>query len=232
VGRRPVRVRLFLIAAVRFYEEGLRDVLRRDERFDVVGTAPDVRRALVAMQGAPPPDIALLDVTAPGGCEGALLLRATRPEVRVVALGLHEDPDGVIDWARAGAAGFVGVDASLEELATTLVGVARGEAPCSPRVSAALLRDVSARAGAGRRGPRRAAAATLTAREREIAWLLNDGLSNKEIAGRLHIELGTVKNHVHNLLGKLGVAGRGQAAAALRDDAGVDRRVQAGPPGI
>jgi DNA-binding NarL/FixJ family response regulator len=231
-----VPVRVFVIAAVRVYEEGLKQALAADSRFDVRGSASSATGALMAMREvAPPPDLVLLDCAAPEGRDGARLLRAALPSVRLVALGLSEQPADVVAWVEAGALGLVSTDASLDELSDTLLGVARGEAPCSPRVAAALLRRVSAVAdGAPAAVPREAAPApaALTAREREIAWLLNHGLSNKEIAGQLQIELGTVKNHVHNLLRKLGVSRRSEAAALLRRDAGIATEARSTGPRI
>ena len=90
----------------------------------------------------------------------------------------------------------------------------RGEAACSPRVAAALLRRVADRGARARRLD--GEFAPLTSRERQIVALIDEGLSNKEIAARLCIELSTVKNHVHNLLEKLGARGRGEAAARVR----------------
>jgi len=109
----------------------------------------------------------------------------------------------------------------MDDLVNTIHSVARGELLCSPRIAATLFRALHAQ---GSRPDGDRLALTLTAREREIAPLIDRGLSNKEIAAQLRIEVATVKNHVHNLLEKLQVASRGEAAARLR--AGV------GAPGI
>src|SRR5439155_827652 len=104
-------------------------------------------------------------------------------------------------------------EASIDDLVTVIESVARGEAICSPRVAAGLLRRVAAlAAGHGGDLPR----AQLTNREREIVRLIDNGLSNKEIARALGIEVATVKNHVHNILEKLQVHRRGEAAARVR----------------
>jgi DNA-binding NarL/FixJ family response regulator len=233
-----VSVRVFVIAAVRVYEQGLRQALAADPRFDVRGTGASATEGLMAIREVtPPPDIVLLDCAVPEGRDGARLLRAALPSVRLVALGLREEPEDVVAWVEAGASGLVSSDASLDELSNTLLGVARGEAPCSPRVAAALLRRVCAAAHESGEPPRNGrspatAPVDLTAREREIVWLLNHGLSNKEIAGQLQIELGTVKNHVHNLLRKLGVSRRAEAAALLRRDAGIAAKAHSPAPRI
>jgi DNA-binding NarL/FixJ family response regulator len=100
----------------------------------------------------------------------------------------------------------------MDDLTATITSVSRDELLCSPRVAAALLRRVGALANGVRRPH---ATDGLTSRECEILGLIKEGLSNKEIAVRLHIEVATVKNHVHNLLEKLQVASRAEAASRL-----------------
>jgi two-component system nitrate/nitrite response regulator NarL len=197
---------------VRFYEQGLAHVLARD--FDVVGTASSLRDGLQRMRDLlPPPSVALLDLGHPDGLAAAQAMRDRLPAVRRVALGIREVEPDVIAWAEAGVDGFVSRDASLDDLMATVAAVAAGETLCSPKVAATLLRRVATLAG--ERHPA-AAHPPLTAREHEIVGLIDQGLSNKEIATRLRIELPTVKNHVHNLLEKLQVHRRGEAAAVVR----------------
>jgi DNA-binding NarL/FixJ family response regulator len=121
----------------------------------------------------------------------------------------------ILACAEAGASGYVPHDASLEELLTVVQAVAQGELLCSPRMAASLFRRLAALASAGT-GRDHQVVGTLTDREREITLLLERQLSNKDIARTLHIEVATVKNHVHNILHKLGVATRTEAAARLR----------------
>jgi DNA-binding NarL/FixJ family response regulator len=108
--------------------------------------------------------------------------------------------------------GYVPRDASADELVRTVRSVARGELPCSPRIAAMLFREL-ATMDAAVPAP---ALASLTYREREVVALVDRGLSNKEIAAELGIELPTVKNHVHRVLEKLDVRGRSAAAARMR----------------
>jgi DNA-binding NarL/FixJ family response regulator len=150
-------------------------------------------------------------------------MRGVIPGLKVIALGIDELESEVIRWAEAGIDGLVSRQASLEDLMATVDSVAQGETLCSPRMTAALLRHVGVLAR--ERGSSRATS-PLTAREREIAGLIDEGLSNKEIAQRLCIELATVKNHVHNLLEKLGVRRRGEAAAAWRRTGSRTREIQ------
>jgi two-component system nitrate/nitrite response regulator NarL len=210
------QIRVFVVAEVRLYEQGLAQVLDRDERYEVAGSASslvDVMTRLPLLD--PPPDVALVDIGGPAGPAAVMAMRERVPGLRVIALGISELESDVIRWAEAGIDGLVSRQASLDDLMATVDSVARGETLCSPRMTAALLRYVGTLARE-RQSPR--TTSSLTAREREIAGLIDQGLSNKEIAQRLCIELATVKNHVHNLLEKLGVRRRGEAAAACRGD--------------
>jgi two-component system, NarL family, nitrate/nitrite response regulator NarL len=211
-------IRLIIISAIRLYGEGLARILDSERDFDVCATAADARAAVRAVEQAEPPiDVALLDLGLSDGVAGARLLRSCRPPPRVIALGVREVDDDVIGWAEAGASGFVSRQASLEELMTTVISVGRGESSCSPRMVAALLRRVADVAHVRTYHSDPDPTASLTAREREIVVLIEEGLSNKEIATRLQIELPTVKNHVHHVLDKLAVSRRAEAAALVRE---------------
>jgi two-component system, NarL family, nitrate/nitrite response regulator NarL len=204
-----VRQSVFLIVRVAAWGELLSDRMEREAAFEVVGLADDAEAGIAQVERLdPPPDIVLVDA----GLEMARAPRARHGSARLVAVGLEKNPKQVLSWALAGATALVARTASLEELLTTLTGVARGESPCSPEVSGALLRGVGTAERAIRNGtpPTR-----LTDREWEVARLVEDGLTNKEIATRLQIEPGTVKAHVHNVIHKLGVSRRVQVGAAL-----------------
>jgi DNA-binding NarL/FixJ family response regulator len=138
-------------------------------------------------------------------------IRRLSPRTRIVAIAIGEDTD-VLPYAEAGVCGFVSPDASLNDLIRVIHDAMKGEMRCSPRVAGSLVRRLWSLA------PAKAAAsahATLTSREREIAALIGKGLSNKDIAVRLHIEVATVKNHVHHVLEKLQVRSRSQALTRL-----------------
>jgi DNA-binding NarL/FixJ family response regulator len=206
--------RLFVIVSLAAWAELLAGVLARDDRFEVVGTETDGEVALRAMTRLDaPPDLVLVDTGARSGVALARTLRTDAWQVRVVAVGLDEDPAQVLSWARVGAVGLVARTASLDEMLWTLEAVARGEAPCSPGVSGALLRGVGDSTD-GEVG--RSLRHELTEREREVSLLVAAGWTNKEIAERLHIETGTVKTHVHSVIHKLGVSRRTQVASGLR----------------
>ena len=204
-------VRAFLIVAVRAYGEPLARALGR-AGVDVVGTASDCASALPCI-GELEPDVVLLEALTPEQRWSVAGLRAAAPETRIVALGVPDPPADAVALVEAGASGYVTSDQSVEEAAAAVRSVARGEFPCSGRVAAILASRVSELSAAGRAVepvPTR-----LTSRELEIAGLIGAGLSNKEIAAMLNIELATVKNHVHHILAKLGVTRRSDVASRL-----------------
>jgi len=209
--RPPIDV--FVLVSVRLYRDGIADAVGRDPRFRVVGSAAtfDDARARLGALGHPP-DVALVDLGLAEGVGAARALRDSWPATSVVALGVREADRDVVSLAEAGVSGLVSRDATLPELLDAVEAAARDEALCSPAVTAVLLRRVASLAG----GPAPGDGPALTRREREIVCLIGKGLSNKEIADSLRIELPTVKNHVHNILEKLRVHRRTDAVAAAR----------------
>lgn len=149
--------------------------------------------------------------------DSVMLLRATFeicPNSKVIVLGMAEDDEtGIVACAEAGVAGYHLRTDSLSDLRALIRRVSDGETSCSPRVSAILLRRLSALAT--QRQPV-AKDLVLTVREAQILRMLEMGLSNRDIADQLCIAIHTVKNHVHNLLTKLGVSTRAEAAARFR----------------
>ena len=202
---------VYIVADVRLYREGLVDALSRVEQIAVVGAAESPADALAEIPERAP-DAVLLDVSTPGSLEAVRTIAGGVPGTCVVALSIADHESDVLAYAEAGVSGYVTRDASLEELVAVLTGPVRGDVLCSPKMTGVLLRRVTALAArVGPAGPTRA----LTSRELEIVELIGGGLSNKEIARRLHIEVATVKNHVHNILDKLQVRGRAEAAALV-----------------
>lgn len=203
---------LVVLARVRLYRDGLAELFASRAEFTVAATAANEADALELICELAP-DIVLLALDRGTGAPFVREIVASAPETRVVAIGIADDDPEVLPLAEAGVAGYVTTDASAEEVVSVVESVARGEALCSPRIAAALLQRVATLSRGEQPSPGRAA---LTAREREIVDLIEQGLSNKEIARRLQIEVATVKNHVHHILEKLNVARRGEAAALLR----------------
>ena len=168
------------------------------------------------------PSVVLLSV---GTRDGLMLLQAAlriSPDARVIALGVSEDDEStIVACAEAGVTGYHLRSESLDDLLMLLRKVARGESVCSPKVSAILLRRLSVLAAERESGPEEL---VLTAREIQILRMLEMGLSNRDIAEQLCIAVHTVKNHVHCVLGKLGVSTRAQAVAVSRS---IDIRARA-----
>jgi DNA-binding NarL/FixJ family response regulator len=158
------------------------------------------------------PDVVLLDVTTEESATVVRDVERLRPRTPVVALGVAEAEADMLACIEAGVAGLVSRDASFDELVATLECASRGEVQCSPRFAGTLARRVASLAARRDADP---AAERLTARECEIIALIEQNLSNKEIAVRLGIEVATVKNHVHNLLEKLQVHRRSDVARRL-----------------
>lgn len=207
-----MELKLLIVCEVRLYREGLERSLRRRGWAELAATdatgpeVPDRVRGFGA-------DLVLLDMAGAESLEVLELLLRECPHVKVVALGVEEKPDTVLELVEAGAVGYVPREGTVEDLLDALDAVSRGEVVCSPRIAGSLVRRVAALAN---ERPADAPTDVLTEREREILGLIDQGYSNKQIARRLGVKIPTVKNHVHNILDKLGVPGRGAAAALAR----------------
>jgi len=204
-------VRVAILAEVRLYREGLGRLLGSHASLFVTGIGPVDRSTLEAIR-RDQPDIILLEAGA--ACQTTIVrdLSAIAPDAKVVAYGVTDEASQALRCAEVGASAFVPAEASGEELARTILSLRRGEFNCSPRVAALLMRRVGVLSQSGTYEP----CDHLTARELGIVSFIADGLSNKEIAARLGIELSTVKNHVHHILEKLKVTRRTQAVARVR----------------
>jgi two-component system nitrate/nitrite response regulator NarL len=213
VGSGPRPIRILIVSDTRLYREGLSDVFGRTGDLEVVAAVAHALDA-VAVVSAEPVDVVLLGLAAADTLDAARLIVGAHAGVRLVALAVDDRPEDVVPLAEAGICGYVPRDAALSDLVGTLLSVVRGESPCSPGVAAGLLRRLAALAGGGdvpTQPP-----GHLTAREQQVLSLLGEGLSNKQIAHRLCIELPTVKNHVHHVLEKLQVHRRTEAVAVVR----------------
>lgn len=224
------QIRIMVVSDVRLYRDGIAASIAQHDDFTVSYAATDCADA-VAHLAEYAPDIVVLDMLSRDSLEFVRTAAALTAPVRVIAFAVEETERDILRCAEAGAAGYVPSNGTLADLVNTIRSVSRGELLCSPRIAASLFKALRAQ-------PRQAEpdrlAFMLTGREQQIAPLLDRGLSNKEIAAELHIEVATVKNHIHNLLEKLHVASRGEAAARLRAAGGptTGRRRSDTPPSI
>lgn len=199
---------VLVVSDVRLYREGLEELLRQDSTLavDIVDRPEDT----LATAGRVSPDVILVDFDMPDGLD--LIRQLADSGERVLSLATPVDEDDVIDAAEAGVVGYVTRDSSLSDLVDAITEAADGNVVCPPLIAAALMHRVatvsSTRADE--------APSRLTSREEQVAALIREGLTNKEISARLLIGLPTVKNHVHNILEKLQVASRGDAIEMLR----------------
>jgi two-component system nitrate/nitrite response regulator NarL len=208
-------IRVVIVAGGRLYRDGVEHLLATIPTVDVVATTHTANDA-VGLACRHRASVVLFELTVPGSSQAILALRDLTPSVPVVALSVPETEADVIGCAEAGVQGLVSREGSIVDVIAAIEGAARGETVCSPRTTAILLGRLHALA----RGPGLDAKrlGRLTSREREIARLIDQGLSNKEISTDLCIELATVKNHVHNILEKLQIRRRVDVGETLRAD--------------
>jgi two-component system, NarL family, nitrate/nitrite response regulator NarL len=204
-------IRIFLVADVSLHRAGLVELLERETRFEVVGTASSVGESLAEVANRAP-DVILLDVGGDDRGDSITSLLEALPAAKVIACAVPETEDDVIPCVEAGVAACLAHETPFTELVATIEHVVSGESLASPRVTAMLLQRLAKLSSERSNGHEE-----LTLREREIIALIDQGLSNKQIAERLYIEVPTVKNHVHNILEKLHVNGRYEAAARMRE---------------
>jgi NarL family two-component system response regulator LiaR len=186
--------------------EGLRSYLQTVEGVEVVGEATDGAEATKLAEDLQP-DVVLMDLSMPevDGIEATRRITESSPSVKVIALTSFATDDKVFPAIRAGAAGYLLKEAEASEVAEAIRKVHRGEPILHPSVAERLMREVAA-------ATPRAHRTDLTARELEVLRLIAAGRSNREIAGELDVAEKTVKTHVSNVLSKLGVTDRTQAA--------------------
>lgn len=228
-------IRVLLVDDQTLLRESFRRLLELEGgNIRVVGSAGDGHEALAVMERLAreglAPDVVLMDVRMPkmDGVQATRQLRARFPRTRVMMLTTFDDEEYVVEGVRAGATGYLLKDTSADELIEAIRAVHRGEAPLQPSVAAKLVARVarSTEATAPAATPATAAPAAaipglpgteLTEREREILALIALGESNREIGETLFITEGTVKNHVSNILSKLALRDRTQAALWARE---------------
>jgi DNA-binding NarL/FixJ family response regulator len=203
--------RVLVVDDHRLFRGGLRDVLE-ESGIEIAGEADSGEEA-VELAAALSPDVVIMDLKLPGisGAEATRRLLAAEPELSVLVLTVSAEGEDIDDALAAGARGYLLKDASARELVAGVRAVAAGEAALSPAVASRLvasLRDARRARDASVSG----VPADLSARELEVLRLMSEGLENTQIAEALYISPETVKDHVSNILLKLGVENRIQAA--------------------
>ena len=202
--------------------EGLLAVLEGEPDLEVVGEAKNGREALQMCRQLRP-DLILMDVRMPemDGLAATRAIKEELPTTSVVMVTMHENPDYLLEAIRAGAAGYILKDAAGERLVEAVRRTLEGEAPLNEGLAMQLLQRLAAggregeRGGASVRGGRKRPAPMpggITPREVEVLQLLAQGRTNPQIAQELKVSRGTVKIHVQNIIAKLGVSDRTQAA--------------------
>jgi DNA-binding NarL/FixJ family response regulator len=197
----PIRILIADDHAV--VRQGLRMFLSLDPDFEIIGEGVDGRQA-VELARSLHPDIVLMDLLMPAlsGVEATAIIRRELPDVEVIALTSVLEDKSVVDAVRAGAIGYLLKDTEADDLIRAIKAAAAGQVQLSPQAAARLLREVRAPENPD----------TLTERETHVLRLLALGQSNREIAQALSISEKTVKTHVSNVLAKLNVTSRTQAA--------------------
>ena len=213
-AQRPIRV--FVVDDHAVVRRGLRGYLETVDGMEVIGEAAEGQEALDGIAplvaAGRPPDVVLMDQLMPGmdGTSATAAITQRYPEVQVVVMTSFSEVDTVRRALQAGAAGYLLKDAEADEVAAAIRAARRGEVHLDPAITKQLTRSLVA--------PKPQPLHALTDREREILVLVAKGLSNQQIADSLVISERTARTHVSNILGKLGVASRTQAALlAIRE---------------
>ncbi len=201
------RIRVLVVDDHVIVRRGIRAVLEPEPDIELVGEAGTGATAIAQAQ-ALQPDVILMDLLMPGmdGVEAIRRIKAQRPEVHILVLTTFAGEEMVLSAIKAGASGYQLKDSSPEALVEAIRAVQRGEASLHPAVARKLLDEISA-------PPKQPPAAELlTPRELEVLQYMARGFENHEIAGELAISEATVRTHVSNIMGKLHVVSRTQAA--------------------
>lgn len=209
----PATIRVLLVDDHAMVRRGMRDFLELHDDIEIVGEAVDGGDA-IEQAGSLRPDIVVMDLMMPGidGIEATARIRAELPEVEVIALTSFVEEARVLAAIEAGAAGFLLKDAEADELAAAIRAAAAGEVHLDPAIAGIVARRMRAGNADAAAGQHADGISSLTQRERDVLACVAQGLPNRAIAHRLGITERTARTHVSNILAKLGLASRTQAA--------------------
>jgi two-component system nitrate/nitrite response regulator NarL len=211
------KIRILLIEDNRLLREGIAAMLNSESDLEVVARSEDgdAVRQLKGMKK--PPDVILLDLGLEKEDSLSLMtvLRAEVPEARIIAMDIFPEQHDIVEFVKAGGSGFILKNAPSNDYIKTIRAVAAGSKVLPPALTNSLFTQIiesALKTGTGIPSN----SIQLTGREREVVALISEGLSNKDIAERLHIATFTVKSHIHNILEKLALSTRLQIAAFVR----------------
>ena len=205
-------LRVYIAVSTRLYREGLSNALGMSSELAIIGASGDVS-VVTEDVACLTPDIVLVDVGTQKFFHALDAIRRVNPGGQIVALSVPDRRSSILACAEAGVAGYVTRNGSVDDLRRVILAADAGEFECTPSVAAAFVERLSQRISSPSAGCQ---ISSLTARELDVIRLLEHGLCNKDIARELSIKLPTVKNHVHNIISKLHVHGRCEAAALYR----------------
>lgn len=210
-------IRILLADDQSLFREGLRTLLSVQPGFEVVGEAANGEETL-RLAAELRPAVILMDVRMPvmDGVAATRRLHLNQPETRVIVLTTFDDDEYVFEGLRAGAVGYLLKDAPSEKLFEAIRTAARGESFLQPSVAAKVVAEFARLAGQAAARPQ-PLPEPLSERELEVLRCIASGASNREIAGQLVLAEGTVKNHITNVLSKLGVSDRTQAVLRAKE---------------
>jgi DNA-binding NarL/FixJ family response regulator len=210
------KIRILLVDDHSLFREGLAGIINSQPDMEIVGEASDGLEAVVKA-GELKPELILMDIQMPGldGLEATRQILQTMPEIAIVILTIRDEPEKLFRAIKNGARGYLLKSMSSKEMIALLRGVINGEAPIAPAIAVHMLEEFRR---LSRLAPGSADRETtlLTDREQTVLSLAATGKSDKEIAEELTLSLHTVKTHMRNILGKLHVSNRRQAAQTAR----------------
>lgn len=207
-------IRIVLVDDTSMFRDGLQLVIERQGDMTVVGQASDGAESLAVVEQTQP-DIVLMDVRMPvmGGVEATRRIRTLVPGAQVLVLTTYADDEYIVEALKAGAVGYLLKDMRSIDLIQAIRAVHQGGLLILPPVAARLLSESSKRSAQSPAEPDAARLEDLTPRESEILRLVAQGMTNREIADRLHLTEGTVKNHMSAVYAKLHARDRAQAVS-------------------
>ena len=206
-------LRVLVVDDSPLFRQGLGNLLNNRPGLEVVGMAGDGLEAVEKARETVP-DVVLMDIIMPDcdGLEATRIIKQEMPNVQIVMLTVSESEENLFKAIKLGARGYLLKSVEAEELIQVLHGLSRGETYVAPGIAARILREFAL--------PSRAAE-HISNREKDVLRLVAQGLSNKEIAGALSISPSTVKNHLRNIMEKLHVRNRVEAAIRFMDSDGL-----------